>query len=105
LEQLAVNLLLNAIEAAAQADKRLVSVQVHSLSVGGFAVEILDSGAGPAPEIQDTLFEPFATDKADGTGLGLSVAREIAEQHGGKIRWERRDGMTCFAVDFPYSDQ
>jgi len=105
LEQLAVNLLLNAIEAAAPADERLVTLRVRSLSGGGFAVEILDSGAGPAPEIQDTLFEPFVTDKADGTGLGLSVAREIVEQHGGKIRWEGRDGMTCFVVEFPPRDQ
>lgn len=101
LEQLAVNLLLNAIEAAAQADERRATMCVRSLSDGGFAVEVLDSGAGPAPEIQDTLFEPFATDKADGTGLGLSVAREIAEQHGGNMHWERRDGMTCFAIEFP----
>jgi signal transduction histidine kinase len=105
LEQLAVNLLLNAIEAAAKADERLVTATVRALSVGGFAVEILDSGAGPAPEIQDTLFDPFVTDKVDGTGLGLSVARKIAEQHGGQIRWERRDGMTCFAVELPPGDQ
>jgi len=101
LEQLVVNLLLNAIEAAAQADERLVTVNVCPSSGGGFATEILDSGEGPAPEIQETLFEPFVTNKADGTGLGLSVANEIAEQHGGKIRWERRDGMTCFCVEFP----
>jgi len=105
LEQLVVNLLLNAIEAAAPADERLVTVNVCPSSGGGFAVEILDSGEGPAPEIQETLFDPFVTNKADGTGLGLSVAGEIAEQHGGKIGWERREGMTCFLVDFPARDQ
>lgn len=101
LEQLAVNLLLNAIEAATQADERRVSASVSPSSAGGVTMEIFDSGKGPAPEIQDTLFDPFVTNKADGTGLGLSVANEIAEQHGGKIGWERREGMTCFVVDFP----
>jgi len=105
LEQLAVNLLLNAIEATTQADERWVTVNVCPSSAGGFVVEIRDSGAGPASEIQDTLFDPFVTNKADGTGLGLSVANEIAEQHGGKIGWERREGTTCFLVDFPATDQ
>lgn len=105
LEQLAVNLLLNAIEAATQADERRVSVNVCPSPTGGFTVEVLDSGRGPAPEIQDTLFDPFVTDKADGTGLGLSVANEIADQHGGEIRWERREDMTCFVVDFPAEGQ
>ncbi len=105
LEQLAINLLLNAIEAATPADERRVIVNVRPSSTGEFTVEILDSGNGPAPEIQDSLFDPFVTNKADGTGLGLSVASEIAEQHGGKISWERRDGMTYFLVDFPATDQ
>ena len=46
---------------------------------------------------------PLVTEKPDGTGLGLSVAREIAQQHGGRIRWERRDGLTCFVVELPRS--
>jgi nitrogen-specific signal transduction histidine kinase len=47
------------------------------------------------------LFEPFVTGKPDGTGLGLFVARQIAEDHGGAIRWDRRDGMTEFIVELP----
>jgi len=105
LEQLAINLLLNAIEAATRADEQRVSVNVCPSSAGGFAMEILDSGEGPAPEIQDILFDPFVTNKADGTGLGLAVALEIAEQHGGRIRWERREEMTCFSVELPQTTQ
>ena len=48
--------------------------------------ELADTGGGIAPEIADTLFEPFATHgKVKGTGLGLSISRRIIEEHGGRI--------------------
>jgi nitrogen-specific signal transduction histidine kinase len=64
-------------------------------------LRISDTGSGPAEHVQQTLFEPFVTAKPDGVGLGLSVAREIVEQHGGQIAWHRADGMTHFTVELP----
>jgi len=109
LEQLLINLLLNAIEAAAQCEEAplprerqaKVTIDLDSHDNDRVLLEIADSGAGPSDSVQKELFEPFVTDKPDGTGLGLSVAREIAEQHDGKIRWSRRAGMTCFALLLP----
>jgi nitrogen-specific signal transduction histidine kinase len=49
----------------------------------------------------ERLFEPFVSGKPGGSGLGLFVARQIAEDHGGSIRWARRDGMTEFIVELP----
>ncbi|NOY43156.1 MAG: HAMP domain-containing histidine kinase [Planctomycetes bacterium] len=109
LEQLLLNLLMNAIEAASRCDEdslphigqRRVTVQLEQEELVRVSLEVTDSGPGPSCSVQEELFEPFVTDKPDGTGLGLSVAREIAEQHGGEIRWRRRDSATCFTVDLP----
>jgi signal transduction histidine kinase len=115
LQQLLVNLLINAVDAAKQPqtdrpapsaggdEQRVGRVEV-SLSGdedGRAILEVRDSGAGPSADMAKTLFEPLVTDKPDGTGLGLTVAREIAEQHDGSIRCERRGEMTCFVVELP----
>ena len=113
LEQLLINLLVNAIEAAAQCDS---TAQIHSGKVtialqpahnnpDCVQLVICDTGRGPTREMQSQLFEPFATSKHDGTGLGLSVAQEIAEQHGGNIYWNRQNSMTCFTVELPFEAQ
>jgi signal transduction histidine kinase len=64
-------------------------------------VEVRDSGPGPAPEVAERLFEPFVTGKREGVGLGLAVARRVAEAHGGSIAWRRDDQSTCFRIELP----
>jgi signal transduction histidine kinase len=112
LGQMVVNLLTNAIQATAKslapvggpaADSREsgVIVRVHRSEPDRVSLEIGDPGPGPAPAMRDRLFELFATDKPGGTGLGLVVARRIVEDHGGTIRWTRRDDRTWFIVELP----
>ena len=75
---------------------------VHLRSEGDRAVvEVFDDGPGPADHVQNRIFEPLVTEKVSGTGLGLSVAKELIEQNNGTINWRRRDGMTCFSVSLP----
>jgi nitrogen-specific signal transduction histidine kinase len=62
---------------------------------------VSDTGPGPPSEIADELFEPFVTGKPDGVGIGLSVAHEVVARHGGRIYWQRVDGMTQFVVELP----
>jgi signal transduction histidine kinase len=90
------NLIGNAVEAAGPGGT--VEVRIADC---GLRIEVSDTGPGPPPEIANRLFDPFVTGKAQGIGLGLAVAKQAAEAHGGSVRWERRDGRTVFAVELP----
>jgi len=108
LGQLIINLLLNAIEAATQGAVQSsvpgrVVVEVAARPPDAVSLTVSDSGPGPANNIREQLFEPFVSEKPDGVGLGLSVARDVAEQHAGRIYWRRCNGMTQFTVEIPAS--
>ena len=103
LRQLVVNLALNAVDATSgheQSPARIV-VALEPIDANRCALCVRDSGPGPSVEVSARLFEPFVTGKPEGTGLGLYVARQIAEDHGGSIRWQRCEGMTEFRVELP----
>lgn len=99
LGHLLANLLGNALEAAGPGGN--VEVQIREAGEDGVSVEIVDDGPGPPPEIASRLFDPFVTGKDQGIGLGLAVAKQAVDAHGGKLTWERRDGRTVFRVQFP----
>jgi signal transduction histidine kinase len=106
LRQLVINLLMNAIEAAAQGraqDNRPadVVVELSGQPPNWLVLSVTDTGPGPAESVREQLFEPFVSEKRDGVGLGLSVAREVAQEHGGQIEWQRAGNKTRFVVTFP----
>jgi nitrogen fixation/metabolism regulation signal transduction histidine kinase len=83
------NLLLNACEASPDG----ATVEVSAAAQAGEAVvEILDRGPGLAPEVRERLFEPYISTKARGSGLGLSLVRDIAVRHGGRVTLTDREG-------------
>ncbi len=103
LRQLLLNLAMNAVDAVSGRDsssKRIV-LAIESIDTGRCAICVRDSGPGPSLDVAERLFEPFVTGKPEGTGLGLFVARQIAEDHGGAIDWRHCEGMTEFRAELP----
>jgi signal transduction histidine kinase len=84
LHQVFVNLLINGIEAMPNGGTLAVSL-VSEPETGEIAIEIVDSGEGIPADLLPRLFEPFASAKERGTGLGLAVSRRIVEEHHGVI--------------------
>jgi len=107
LHQLTINLVLNAVEAAAAQKDRPAKIAVDFTRLGEnrAALHVRDSGPGPAQDVAQRLFEPFVSGKPAGTGLGLFVARQVADAHHGTIGWLRENDMTCFTVEFPCCKQ
>ena len=87
LQQVILNLVMNAIEAMNEDtnESRLLRVQSRSDEPDTVLIAIEDSGPGIAPEIMDRLFEAFFTTKPSGMGMGLSICRSIVNAHGGRL--------------------
>ncbi|MFL6710265.1 MAG: AAA family ATPase, partial [Massilia sp.] len=101
LQQVVLNLIVNAIEAMAEGDRKGRILGVHSAmsSSGGVLVSVRDSGPGIAPEHHEQVFESFFTTKPGGVGIGLSICRTIIQAHGGKL-WVDGDWPLGGAFDF-----
>ncbi|MEW6562474.1 MAG: nitrogen regulation protein NR(II) [Pseudomonadota bacterium] len=70
----------------------------HKLAV---QVQIIDNGPGIPPELRDKIFYPLVSGRADGHGLGLTLAQDFVSQHQGAIEFESEPGRTCFSITLP----
>jgi signal transduction histidine kinase len=101
--QVVVNLLLNAIEAISEAGgpDRLVGITAERRGATVCLI-VSDTGPGVADHALTHLFEPFWTSKRGGSGLGLTIARDLVEAQGGMLRLEHgRTSGACFVAEFP----
>jgi two-component system nitrogen regulation sensor histidine kinase GlnL len=110
--QAVLNIVRNAVEAlqgAAQGEIRLRTRVVEARYIGKqwhqrvLSVDIEDNGPGIPEELQDKVFYPMITTRAEGNGLGLSIAQEVVHRHGGTIELESQPGRTRFSLLLPWS--
>lgn len=92
IQQVMVNLMRNAIEAMADSAEKKLHIGVTSVDDERLEISVSDSGTGIDQELGERIFDPFASTKGDGMGLGLSICRTIIESHGGTIRVEPNPG-------------
>jgi C4-dicarboxylate-specific signal transduction histidine kinase len=106
LEQVVVNLMVNAMDAMTDTPAGRRRITVHSEMVAqGVKISVCDAGTGLAASLQGKLFEPFVTTKANGMGIGLAIARTIVQTHGGSIDAENNaNGGATFAVTLPCTE-
>lgn len=102
LEQVLMNLLVNAFEAATGVpEPREVTVRASARN-GSVQVAVLDTGTGIARNELERIFEPFFTRKSNGMGMGLAICRTIVEAHGGRICADNRpDRGAVFELSLP----
>src|SRR5947199_913737 len=106
--QVFLNLAMNAFEAmtALPSNALCLVIRADRNENGDVLVRVRDSGNGFPSGLAEQLFEPFFSTKAEGTGMGLAIARGIIEAHGGTISAENFDGGgACFTVRLPQAKE
>jgi C4-dicarboxylate-specific signal transduction histidine kinase len=103
LQQVIINLVVNAMDAMAANMGNSRGIAIRTARDGGFAeLSVTDSGPGIAPDKLRQVFEPFFTSKAEGMGMGLSIARTIVEAHQGEMWAENQPGAgAIFRIRLP----
>jgi nitrogen fixation/metabolism regulation signal transduction histidine kinase len=101
IEQVLINLLRNAVEAVADQKERVVVLSGGIGEGGRIIVQVSDSGPGIPKDVQDRMFVPFFTTKPNGSGIGLSLSKQIMRLHRGSISVRSDAGTrTTFSLRF-----
>ena len=104
LEQVVINLLLNACQALENRTQKISLTTVYIADIDQLQVIVVDEGQGVSAEIAPHIFEPFVTTKRDqgGTGLGLSVSARIVKEHHGELNFSSSPGQgTTVTLSLP----
>lgn len=102
IEQVLINLLKNACEACIRKSNRKIVVRAEIHGIGNVTLAVSDNGEGILPDVLDKIFVPFFTTKTSGSGIGLSLCKQIMTLHKGSITVKSEMGKgSCFTLIFP----
>jgi two-component system nitrogen regulation sensor histidine kinase NtrY len=101
IEQVLINLVVNAIETVKDREEPLITLSATTGSNGRVVIKVADNGAGMSPEVMENIFIPFFTTKKNGSGIGLSLCKQILLLHKGNIQVQSVEGMgSTFSLHF-----
>ncbi len=99
--QVLLNLLRNAYQAVEGCDQAAVGIEMTSKE-DGVLIQIIDNGQGIPPDLREEIFVPFFTTKTTGTGIGLSLSKQIIRKHGGALWLQSEEGQgSTFSIRLP----
>jgi two-component system nitrogen regulation sensor histidine kinase NtrY len=100
-EQVMINLIRNAIEALENIREPLIELSARQENKSSTIIRIRDNGSGIDTENLEQIFIPFFSTRKEGSGIGLSLSRQIMKLHKGRIEVETEKGIgTCFSLVF-----
>lgn len=103
IEQIVINLIKNAREACMCISHPEITVNLAKDAFGSIVLTVRDNGEGILPEVMDKIFVPFFTTKTTGSGIGLSLCKQLMNLHGGTITACSEKGKgSCFTLTFAH---
>lgn len=101
LEQVLINLVVNAIEAVKDRPEPLITLSAYAGPNGRAIIKVSDNGMGMSPEVMDNIFIPFFSTKKTGSGIGLSLCKQIMLLHRGNVQVQSVEGVgSSFLLHF-----
>jgi signal transduction histidine kinase len=101
IEQVLINLVVNSIEAVKDRAHARIVLSGFLASSGKVVIKVADNGVGMSEEVMDKIFIPFFSTKKSGSGIGLSLCKQIMMLHKGNIHIQSKEGLgTSFSLHF-----
>lgn len=101
MEQVMINLIKNAVESLQENPSIIISTKADH-PTHRFMITVSDNGSGISPDAAESIFLPFFTTKCGGSGIGLSLSRQIISMHGGSITFDSTTKGTIFTITLPF---
>ena len=98
--QVIINLVRNSYEALQGKENGMIQINAYKSTNSQTVIEVIDNGPGIPIELLDQIFVPFFTTRENGSGIGLSLSRQIIRKHNGTISVKSQPGNTCFELAF-----
>ncbi len=98
--QVIINLVRNSYEALQSQENGMIEINSYKSTNSQTVIEVIDNGPGIPIELLDQIFVPFFTTRENGSGIGLSLSRQIIRKHNGTISVKSYPGNTCFELVF-----